>query len=116
MITIITKGKIIYTTVIGKVTEEDFKELRNTLDKLMSEYPKIRWLYEMVEFDGWEIKTFFKDTSYSLKHTNDFEKIAMVGEKKWQEVMTALMKPFTSAEIKYFEIEEKKQAEKWIVE
>ena len=46
----------------------------------------------------------------------DFEKIAMVGEKKWQEWMTEIMKPFTSAEIKYFSTEERDDARKWIEE
>lgn len=114
MMTIFTTGKIIYTIAREKVTEEDFKELRNALDHLFGIYPKIRWFYEMQDFDGWEIKTFFKDTAYSLKHRDDFEKIAITGEKKWQEWMTDAMKPFTSAEVKYFKIEEKKEAEKWI--
>lgn len=38
----------------------------------------------------------------------------MVGEKKWQVWMTQLMKPFTSAEIKYFDIENEQAAKDWI--
>lgn len=114
MITIITKDNIIYTIAREKITEQDFMELREELDKLIKNYPKIRWFYEMQDFDGWEVKTFFEDTKYSFEHKDDFEKIAMVGEKKWQEWMTGIMKPFTSAEVRYFEIKDKKEAEKWI--
>ena len=38
----------------------------------------------------------------------------MVGEKKWQEWMTDLMKPFTKAEIKFFELVERNTALEWI--
>ena len=47
-----------------------------------------------------------------LKHADDYEKIAMVGEKKWQEWITRFMKPFTNAEVRYFDLKEKAKA--WI--
>lgn len=49
-----------------------------------------------------------------MSHTDDYEKIAMVVEKKWQDWITQFMKPFTSAEIRYFDLEEKDEAKKWI--
>ena len=85
MITINSNCNIFYTVVRKKITEQDFEELKPALEKLFGEYPQVRWYYEMEDFDGWEVKTFFEDTQFSLSHRNDFEKIAMVGEKKWQE-------------------------------
>ena len=38
----------------------------------------------------------------------------MVGEKKWQEWMTDVMKVFTSATIKHFDLEQKDEALSWI--
>jgi hypothetical protein len=40
----------------------------------------------------------------------------MVGEKKWQEWMTDLMKPFASAQVHFFESDDKEEAKKWIAE
>ena len=114
MITITTNGNIFYNIVSEKVTHEDFEELKPALERLIGEYPKVRWYYEMQDFEGWEVKTFFEDSTFSLSHRDDFEKIAMVGEKKWQEWMTKMMKPFTSAEIRYFRTEERNDARKWI--
>lgn len=114
MITINTNGNILFTIVSEKVTEEDFNELKPALERLIGKYPKVKWYYEMQNFDGWEFKTFLEDTQFSLSHRNDFEKIAMIGEKKWQELVTDIMKPFTSAEIKYFSTEERDDARKWI--
>lgn len=116
MITITLTNNILFTIVREKVTEEDFNELKPALEKLISEYSKVCWYYEMENFDGWEMKTFLEDIKFSLSHRNDFKKIAMVGEKKWQEWMTDFMKPFTSAKIKYFRTEERIDARKWIEE
>jgi len=38
----------------------------------------------------------------------------MVGEKKWEEWMAKICRPFTTAEIKYFDASEKAEAEAWI--
>lgn len=82
MITINTNRNIFYTIVSEKITEEDFEKLKPALEKLINENQKVRWYYQMEDFDGWEVKTFFEDTQFSLSHRNDFERIAMVGEKK----------------------------------
>lgn len=38
----------------------------------------------------------------------------MVGRKDWMGWMTQLMKPFTSAEIRFFELGKQAEARKWI--
>ncbi len=114
MVSIATNENIIYTIVKHNVTQEDFNELQPRLQNLIEEYRKVCWYYEMEDFDGWEVTPFFEDMEFSILHRNDFVKIAMVGEKKWQEWMTRIMKPFTSAEIKYFGRECREEAKRWI--
>ena len=116
MITIETDKNTLFTKVENKITEADFEKLKVTFEKLLGKFGKVRWYYEMKNLHGWEVKTFFKDSAWSLSHRNDIEKIAMLGEKKWQEWMTELMKPFTSAEVRYFMVTEKNEAGKWIEE
>jgi len=49
-----------------------------------------------------------------LKYAGDDEKIAMAGDKRWQHRMMQLMKPFTSADIKYFDLAGKEKVKAWI--
>ena len=49
-----------------------------------------------------------------MKHANNFICIAIIGEKKWRELMVSLMQPFTSAEGKYFDLAECGEALAWI--
>jgi hypothetical protein len=48
-------------------------------------------------------------------HSDDIEKIAIVGVKKWEEWMRSVMKPFAKARVKYFDLADKEQAKEWIL-
>lgn len=114
MISIKTEGNIIYTLAQQKLTTEDYEKLIPELERSVAEFNKIRWYFEMEDFKGWELNAFWEDIKFDVKHANDFEKIAVVGEKKWQEWMTDAMKPFTSPTIKFFDFENRKKAKQWI--
>ena len=107
-------SNIIYTFSTGIIKKEDMDSLLPLLQEKIQHFRKARWYYQMKDFHGWKVDAFWEDVKFNLKHTNDFEKIAMVGEKKWQNWMTQAMKPFTSAEIKYFNSKDEQQAKEWI--
>ncbi|MCM4159288.1 STAS/SEC14 domain-containing protein [Antarcticibacterium flavum] len=109
-----TEGNLIATRATGNLTEADYDKLLPRLKNIVEKYQKIRWYFEMEGFEGWKPKAFWKDLKFDIHHANDFEKVAMVGDKKWEEWMTDLMKPFTSAEVKYFATTKKIEAVKWI--
>lgn len=108
------KDNIIATVVNGKLTEEDLNILHYKLHETLADNNKARWYFEMQDFAGWTLKGGWEDLKMDIKHANDYDKIAMVGDKEWQDLMTTLMKPFTSAELKYFKLADKEQAKQWI--
>ncbi|HET8839026.1 MAG TPA: STAS/SEC14 domain-containing protein [Flavobacteriaceae bacterium] len=109
-----TQGNIIATKATGKLTQTDYDKLLPLLNDKLGKYPKIRWYFEMEDFEGWDPKAFWEDVKFDFKHAADFDKVAMVGEKKWEEWMADLMKPFTAAEVKYFDAVQREEAIKWI--
>ena len=50
----------------------------------------------------------------SGKNFHDFARLAMVGDRTWEKWMTAFSRPFTSAEIRYFEVAEREKALEWV--
>jgi hypothetical protein len=48
-----------------------------------------------------------------LKHWKDIERLAVVGDKKWEKGMAAFCKPFTKAQIRYFDISQLEEARQW---
>jgi hypothetical protein len=49
----------------------------------------------MRDFQGWDARALWEDIKWDAKHFNQIERVAMVGDKKWQEWMAAFCKPFT---------------------
>ena len=68
----------------------------------------------MRNFDGWTPQGFWRDLKIDVNSLGNLRKVAIVGEKKWQEVMTDILKPFTSADAKYFEEAQAAEAKTWI--
>ena len=56
----------------------------------------------------------WEDLKFDYKHFRDIEKLAIVGESKWEQGMATFCKPFTSAKIQYFDHEKLDEAIAWV--
>lgn len=109
-----TKNNVIATKAQENLTEADIQKIHPLIHNIVNRGQKVRWYFEMENFSGWKFNAFWKDLKMDMSHADDYEKIAMVGEKKWQDWITQFMKPFTNAEVRYFDSEQKEKAKKWI--
>ncbi|SHM88690.1 SpoIIAA-like [Cyclobacterium lianum] len=109
-----TKNNIIATRAKDNLTETDIQKIHPLIHNIVNRGKKVRWYFEMENFSGSKLNAFWQDLKMDMSHADDYEKIAMVGDKKWQNWITQFMKPFTNAEIKYFELEEKEEAKEWV--
>ena len=110
----VKEGKIIYSRVSGTLTKEDIKKLHPFVHSILEKGMKVRWYFEMTNFEGWDLEGFWEDVKMDASHANDYEKIAMVGDKKWEDLLSKSMKPFTRAEVKFFDLNNKEIAWQWI--
>lgn len=108
-----TSGPFVALQVTGKLESEDYAGLLPFLQSKIAENGKLDLFWEMKAFDGWTASALWSDGSFDVKHAGDFRRIAIVGEKKWHEWMTAVMKPFTTAEVRYFDHEDRATALNW---
>lgn len=114
MISVHTHQNILYTIAEDKLTDEDYDRIIPVLEERIRTFGKIRWYFEMRDFTGWKLSAVWDDIKLDLKYRNNLEMIAIVGDKKWKKGLTKLMKPFTGAEIKFFEEEDREEAKIWI--
>ena len=91
--------------IIGKLTHEDYELITPMLDSAVQgiKQPKINALINALEFEGWELRAAWDDFKLGVKHGREFQKIAIVGNKKWQEYSAKIGSWFISGEAKYFE-------------
>lgn len=107
-------GKIMEVHVSGKLVEADYCQFMPEFERLIRQHGKVRVLFDMTNFHGWDAGGLWQDIKFDAKHFSDIERVAMVGEKKWQEWMSQFCRPFTTAEIRYFEHAATDEAREWL--
>jgi hypothetical protein len=109
-------GKILVVHVSGKLTKADYEQLVPEFERLVQQHGKLRLLFDMTGFHGWEAGALWEDIKFDVKHHADIERLAMIGDKKWERGMAGFCKPFTKATIRYFDHAESAEARKWLGE
>lgn len=109
--------KIIGFRLHGKLHDEDYKSFTPTVDAAVAAEGKINILAHFdTDFHGWDMHAMWDDLRFGMMHYKDFERIAMVGDRPWEKWLTMLYKPFTRAEVRYFDKAELDEAWKWVEE
>ena len=110
------EGKVLTIKATGKLSKEDYEAFVPKVEQLIKHFGKIRILFEMKDFHGWDAGALWQDIKFDIKHFKDIERLAMVGDRKWEKGMSVFCKPFTTAKIKYFESKDSDKAQAWIKE
>lgn len=89
----------------GKLTHDDYEKINPMIDSALEgvKDPKVKAFIDGSELEGWELRAAWDDFKLGLKHGNVFDKIAIFGNKKWQEFAAKVGSWFISGEVKYFE-------------
>lgn len=92
----------------GKLSHQDYKKITPMIDAALHcvNDAKVKVLFDATDFDGWEIRAAWDDFSLGLKYNNNFEKIAIFGNKKWQEFGSKLASWFIDGDVESFQNQE----------
>lgn len=110
------EGKVLEVALTGKLVKEDYEAFVPVVERLVKQHGKIRLLVSMHDFHGWTAGALWEDTKFAAHHFSDIERLAVVGETKWQHGMVVFCKPFTAATIRYFEHDQAAAARDWLEE
>ncbi|NLF31423.1 MAG: STAS/SEC14 domain-containing protein [Planctomycetes bacterium] len=109
-------GKVVEVTLSGKLTRGDYDRFVPQIEHLLAEHDKLRLLVVMTDFHGWTAGGLWDDIKFDARHFRDIERLAFVGDKRWEKGMATFCKPFTRAKIRYFDHESVDEARRWIHE
>jgi hypothetical protein len=108
---------VLEVAVTGKLRREDYDRFAPEIERMVEKHGKIRVLLDMVGFQGWRDKeALWDETKFAWRHSADFSRIAMVGETGWEEWMSRLCRPFTSAEVRFYQRRQMSRARAWLAE
>lgn len=109
-------GRIIEVNLSGKLTKEDYEHFLPEVEGLIKKHGKVRMLVKMHDFHGWTLGGLWQDIKFDWQHFSDVERLALVGDSKWEAGMAMFCKPFTTAKIRYFDESKAAEAHDWINE
>ncbi len=98
----------------GKLTHADYEVITPMIDSALEgvKSPKINAFIDGTELEGWEARAMWDDFKIGLKHGNEFEKVAIYGNKKWQERLSKIGSWFIGGQVRFFE--DDKEALSWL--
>ena len=98
----------------GALTHEDYQQITPLIDEALAniKHPELYFLIDASEMTGWELEAAWDDMKLGLKYGGKVEKIAILGHKKWQEMLISLANVFIHGQAKYFE--DKDEALNWL--
>jgi hypothetical protein len=109
-------GKVLVADLSGKLTKQDYESFGPRVEAQVAQHGKLRILVHMKDFHGWTLGGLWEDLKFDWKHFSDIERLALVGESRWEAGMATFCKPFTRATVRYFNSDKAEEAHQWTLE
>jgi hypothetical protein len=107
---------ICVVVVSGELESADYKHLISEFQRLVTLHGKLRVLFDMSDFHGWDAGALWAELKFDIKYFGDIERLACVGDQHWQHWLTEFCVPFTKATVHYFDSADATEAKKWLGE
>ena len=110
---ILPQGDIIHLNLKaqGKLTHQDYQVFIPMVENAIKMAPNAKFnvLLNALDFEGWELEAAWDDFKFGMEFKDSFQKIAIVGTKKWQEYVSKMGDWFMDGEVLFFyDLEEAK--------
>ncbi len=108
------KGNIVAVTASGTLTDEDYDEFVPRMEELIERWGRLRMIFEMKDFHGWDLSSAWDEFKFHAKHRKDLKRVAVIGDRKWEKWASKVSRFFTGSNVRYFDHEQADEARDWI--
>jgi hypothetical protein len=99
----------------GKLTDNDYQNfLVPAVREALQQYPRIRLMFLLDGFRGWELKAALEELSFGLEINPRIEYVAVVGDQRWEKWIARLTGLVSKGELRYFDLSQADQAWQWL--
>ena len=89
--------------VIGEVGKADYQTLVPAVQAAIDKNGNIDLLLDLTQFKWEKVDAWKSDIDFGQTYKNKIDKMALVGDAKWERYLTKLAQPFYAQQTKYFE-------------
>lgn len=108
---------VLRTVAGGKLEATDYDNFKPLFEHIATQKTgRVPMLIELApDFSGRDFGDLWRDIKFDARRTEQFGRIAILGEKKWEEWGTKLSDPlFPSADMRFFVLDQLSDAESWV--
>jgi hypothetical protein len=109
------KEGLITIKISGMLKRAELAHVEKAAIEAMGPAGRMKFLVLTENFQGWDKTSNWEDVSFQSEYDEKIEKIAIVGEKQWQELTEVFVgKGLRSVDIRFFTPSETAIARAWI--
>lgn len=105
---------IVLIKASGRLSKADYDRFLPEFERIARAHGPVRMLIELHDFHGWDLPGLWEDLKFDTRHQNDMGRVAIIGDRAWQEWGARLSKPFFKAEMRYFDRGQAAAARAWL--
>ena len=109
-----TEDGFVAMKATGELTKEDYDSFVPAFERIAEAKRPLRILIELEDFRGWTLGALWEELKFDITHQDDLGRVAIVGDRAWEDWGTRLSKPFFKAEMRYFDRAQLAEAEAWL--
>lgn len=108
-------GNIGAFEISGTLGRDEFELAQNECEAAIHKVGSIKILAILKNFQGWEKASGWEDLSFAERNDTYIDKIAIVGEKQWEDLVYAFTaKGLRPVAIEYFDASQQDVARQWL--
>ena len=108
-----SSGRAVGAKFSGEVTHEDYTAFLPQVQSVMAEQGKIRFLL-LAEDMHWDLRGLVDDLRYTVTFASNVERVAIVGDRTWQRLQTAIVDHLIRTEMRFFPTDQIQKAWAWL--
>lgn len=102
--------------VTGTLTQRELSAAQQEASQAMAKLDRVRIVVVAEDFLGWGKSDEWGDLSFQLENDAKIERMALVGDRKWKELVLAFVgQGFRDFPIEYFETGQMAKARRWVL-
>jgi len=98
----------------NRISNEEFEEIAQVLEGDIESKGKLNMLVEIDHMDFPTPGVVWNDLKFAYHHAKDFDRFAVLGDKKWEQWWVEVSDKIMSTNCRYFDVSEKEQAWDWV--
>jgi hypothetical protein len=111
-----SSGSVIGYKISGTVAKSDYEVMVPEVEALAQQSDSLNMLLDMTDFKWEKVSAWGADFHFGREFRHKIKKMAIIGDKKWEEWLAKLASPFYAEQSKFFSSDQSDSAWEWLQE